>query len=359
MIRIDEIYQNVFGAAIRSRSNISLHWFDPFGSKSFSNLVTCPQHANPSHHIIFWDQEPFYKDDARVFFDSFFANLCFAEPQIIDDSYVTLVTSETLSEDVQWALDTYKINDARYYFFHGWAALDWYRGYNHSYLFQPWADRSFDQMIFCPNNIVGGRRTHRLELLSKMDACGLINKNNMISFPAVCPYENKSVLELLADQGLPPLSTHLPLIIDNQNNHADCSHRIDFWQQAQKTFCHVVTETVYQSDRIHLTEKSFKPIVLQQPFILVSAKGSLAALRSYGFLTFDCLWSEQYDQTDDSDRIGQITKVLETVNNWTLGEIKDAQHTVASIVQHNFEWFYGEFQNILWREMTDLIDRWR
>ena len=69
------------------------------------------------------------------------------------------------------------------------------------------------------------------------------------------------------------------------------------------SFLHVVSETVWQ-DKIHFTEKVFKPIVLHQPFVVLQAPGSLEYLRSYGFKTFGAWWDEGYDdELDDIERL--------------------------------------------------------
>jgi hypothetical protein len=60
MIRIDELYDNVFLAAVQDQKNIGLHWFDPFGSTKIKDLTNRP--AIPyGHRIVFWDQEPLYR----------------------------------------------------------------------------------------------------------------------------------------------------------------------------------------------------------------------------------------------------------------------------------------------------------
>jgi hypothetical protein len=346
MIRIDEIYYNVFVKALQHRRNVGLHWFDPFGSKSFNDLVSYPR-IELGHRVLFWDQEPLYLDDAKNFFDQF----C----EIYDGSR-TIITSE-LGSDLNWVCNTYNCQSA-HYFFHGWAALDWYRGYDHSYLSTPWMDRQLTNRIFCPNNIIGGHRIHRLKLFSLMEQYDLIT-NNHISFPAVCPYEKINIQALLRKHGLKDTKINLPLIIDHDKNHANDSHKIDFWQQAQSSFCHIVTETAYDDSRTHLTEKSFKPIVLQQPFMIVGTPGSLCYLKSYGFKTFDLLWDESYDQASDKNRIELIVKNLIKINSWTESELKDAQLQAKNIVEHNFQWFYKDFQHVLWKELTEMVEQWR
>jgi len=348
MIRIDEIYYNIFASALQHRPRVGLHWFDPFGSVDFQDICSVPAVDGIADlRIIFWDQEPVYRDTAKVFFDKFVE--VYKGPKI-------LVTSE-YGSDLDEVCNTYGLTQS-HYFFHGWAALDWYRGYNHSFLSVPWKDRKFASRFFCPNNIVGGRRVHRLKLFSLMEHHDLLT-NNHVSFPAVCPYEKISVETLLYQHNLKNTNVNLPLIIDKDKNHANDSHKINFWPQAQSSFCHIVTETAYDDSRTHLTEKSFKPIVLQQPFMIVGTPGSLSYLKSYGFKTFDLLWDESYDQASDKNRIELIVKNLIKINSWTESELKDAQLQAKNIVEHNFQWFYKDFQHVLWKELTEMVEQWR
>jgi hypothetical protein len=49
---------------------------------------------------------------------------------------------------------------------------------------------------------------------------------------------------------------------------------------------------------IHLTEKTFKPIRLNKPFVILGEKNSLKVLQEFGFKTFNTLISEKYDSVD-------------------------------------------------------------
>jgi hypothetical protein len=149
------------------------------------------------------------------------------------------------------------------------------------------------------------------------------------------------------------------LIIDQGAEHHSNSHRIDIWTQACQSLLQVVTETAYHGKKQHLTEKSFKPIVMQQPFVLVSCQGSLEYLRSYGFQTFSEFWDESYDDMDDSLRILKIGQLLENLCNLSQREREQLQKHLIPIIEHNFNWFYSrEFENLLWQELTSMIDSW-
>lgn len=356
MIRIDEIYNNVFLAALQDQTKkTSIHWFDPFGSTSFDDIHSFPvvtgNDSRPDQRILFWDQEPFHRDRLEACIPLFRKMYWWGDRHII-------VTSEYNSEDVQWVYDTYGL-ESSYYFFHGWAALDWYRGYNRTYLMQPFAERTPTTTFLCPNNIIGGRRKHRLELLSELVNRELVY-TNLVSFPERCPYENQTVIELCQEYNIDMAAVDLPLKIDNGTDYHSGSHAINMWGLANRSLLHVVTETVYYGRKQHITEKTFKPIVMQQPFVIVSCQGSLEYMRRYGFKTFGDLWDESYDDTSDEYRILKIGKLLADLDSLSVAEKTTLQKHLIPIVEHNYNWFYSrEFEQLLWSELQAMINTWR
>lgn len=336
MIRIDEIYNNVFLPKIQPRKNKSIHWFEPFGSTDMENLCASPLIDLAEKRYIFYDQEPIHLEQTSKFVKQFTEH--FLDPTV-------LVTSEYNSEDVRWLCDTYNVSSA-YYFFHGWAALDWYRGYNRTFLDQP---KRIQHTFICPNNIVGGKRRHRLELFNELCKRDLV-KSNLVSMPAVCPYEGITVKDQIE------CNIELPLSIDHFDNYANNSHQITMWKQAAESLVHVVTETSYYGNKKHLTEKIFKPVVLKQPFILASNRGSLEYLRRYGFKTFNSVWDESYDTLPDEERIVAIADLLKELEHADWDSI---QKQCEPIVRHNYDWFYsGKFEQVLWNELLDMTQSW-
>ena len=352
MIRIDEIYDNVFvPLAKRKGRDVVIHWFHPFGTTEFKNLVNKqPIDSIKDKRIICWDQEPLHRDRFEPFIKEFLHTH-------LDPMQLRLMTSEYNSDSVRWASDTYGL-ESDYYFFHGWAALDWYRGYNRTSLAQPFLERKPYNTFLCPNNIIGGERKHRIELLNELVNRNLLEKNS-ISFPDVCPYEGLSLKALCAKYSIPMPTVNLPLTIDNGSGYAAASHRIDLWDQANNSLIHVVTETVYSGNKQHLTEKTFKPIVMQQPFIIQSCRGSLEYLRSYGFKTFSEFWDESYDDSDDQTRTAKIGQLMQDLNSMSQKEKASLQKAVSNTVWWNQQWFYGEmFEKQLWSELNDMTKQW-
>lgn len=348
MIRIDEIYNNVFLAALQDQPSTDLHWFDPFGSTDFADSINLPFiPGRINHRIVFWDQEPMHRDRLAAFFEQYLP--------VFHANKITIVTSEYNSDDVRWVCDTYGLKSA-YYFFHGWAALDWYRGYDRTYLMKPFIERTPHVTFLCPNNIIGGRRKHRLELLSELVDREIVY-TNLVSFPEKCPFENKTVTELCQIYDIDMAAVNLPLKIDNGVDYQSASHAITMWELANQSLLHVVTETVYNGQKQHLTEKTFKPIVMQQPFVLVSCQGSLEYLRRYGFKTFSAFWDESYDDANDNCRILKVGKLLADIDSMSAAEKTTLQKHLTPVVEHNYKWFYSqEYEQLLWKELQGMIN---
>ncbi len=333
-----------------------LHWFDPFGSTEFTDLCNVPPIANTTdaHRYLFWDQEPLHQNTVDATLTQF--NAMFTQGQR------HIITSEYASDNVNYIKDTYGFH-THYYFFHGWAALDWFRGYNHSFLMALPQDRHITKTFIAPNRIVAGQRQHRLYMLYHIFKGGMTN--NWISCPEVCPAENIKLMAAVE----PLISTYsdiqsvfaqqpLPINFPRETGHPMHSARLDLFDQSAESLLYLVSETVATGRRQHLTEKTFKPICLQMPFIIVSCVGSLEYLRSYGFQTFSTLWDESYDdEIDDVKRYEKIAAVLKELDSCSNTEKQHIFDSAKKICQHNYHHFYhGGFENVLWQEVTEMIN---
>jgi hypothetical protein len=90
------------------------------------------------------------------------------------------------------------------------------------------------------------------------------------------------------------LSAHFPANTHDSTASADYNN-----DDYACTAIEVVLETLFDDSRLHLTEKTLRPIACGRPFILMATHGSLQYLRDYGFRTFDGLIDETYDTIED------------------------------------------------------------
>lgn len=151
----------------------------------------------------------------------------------------------------------------------------------------------------------------------------------------------------------------LPLVADTLEVDASWSARLGFneYKLWQNCFVHLVTETVFYDEKLHLTEKIFKPIVCQRPFMLVAAPNNLAYLRSYGFKTFGKWIDESYDQAVDHDhRLDLITHELYKLSRKSRRELQKMHQDMKSVLEYNKNHFYTEFRHIIVKELVDNFD---
>jgi hypothetical protein len=383
MIRIDEIYSNTFWPWVKQHHpGVRLWWCDPFGRTDPDSLVNYGSDELVEYnYTLLWDQEPIHLSihlptfeqviaknqelhnvvEKRNQFNQLAIDAGYTVPLRTDRQVGSIITSERDSDTVDAVCKKYNWKHY-YYFFHGWAALDWYRGYNRTFLIKPWQQRNIIKTFLAPNRIVAGHRLHRLQMLYwifKLDMT-----DNHISCPAVCPAENIPILD--AVQPLKSLYSDIESIFAEQSlprnfagetDHPMQSCWLDLFDQSAESLLYLVTETVATGRRHHLTEKTFKPIALGMPFIIVGTQGSLRYLRSYGFRTFGDLWDESYDdEPDDSRRIEKIAQVLKMLDGLEehRQDIFDSAH---EIIEHNWNHFYGGgFEQILWQELQDMLN---
>ena len=268
----------------------------------------------------------------------------------------TIVTSEKSA-----LVDSYAIKyDARllYYFFHGFAAIDWYRGfYALNYNKQVIKDYTYDYITF--NRLVSNDRSYRCYFVSKL-AEELLLEHGQVSFglateQATWQEEINDSNTKLSTKAIDHIKLHLPstpLIIDNEKVLGSAS--ADIPRCTNDSLWHIVTETVFYYDKLHLTEKIFKPIVMKQPFMLLGAVGNLAYLKSYGFKTFEGIIDESYDTIVDNDaRTEAVVAQIAWYCALSAEEKRSVIEAIAPIVEYNFHHFYGEFKHIITRELLD------
>jgi hypothetical protein len=114
----------------------------------------------------------------------------------------------------------------------------------------------------------------------------------------------------------------------------------------------VVLETIFDS-RIHLTEKTLRPLACGHPFILAAGPGSLELLRKYGFETFNPYINESYDMIlDSSDRLRAITAELRRISLLPSSKQQELVSVCNQIAQKNQQRFFSkEFRNYVTEEL--------
>ena len=111
----------------------------------------------------------------------------------------------------------------------------------------------------------------------------------------------------------------------------------------QSTQLEIVLETLFDDDRIQLTEKILRPIACGHPFMLLSTVGSLEYLQQYGFKTFAHLIDETYDTIQDPLlRLQAVVAEMKRISNLPSDEKEKLYIALRSIADYNCKLFFSK-----------------
>lgn len=363
MIRIDEIYNNTLWTWIKKyKPGFRLFTCNPSGSTAPHNVINYGSNdIIETNYTFFFDVQYIEMDiHIRTFHEVIKRNkdIYYREKGPLG----FFITSEKDSDDVDEVCRKFKWQ-SRYYFYWGWAALDWYRGYNRTWLMKEPGERSITKTFICPNRIIGGDRRHRLLILYHIFKNNMTN--NWISCPDVCPDEHKHINELLLPlkeiyPDIEDIFSHqqFPISFPNESGAPMHSCWLSLFDESADCLLYLVNETIAKGRKLHLTEKSFKPICLKMPFIIVGTCGSLRHLRSYGFKTFSHLWDESYDEeVNDIQRLEKIVLTLQALDALPVEEKQRLFNLAQEVVEYNYNHFYnGGFEKVLHTELIEMLE---
>lgn len=112
----------------------------------------------------------------------------------------------------------------------------------------------------------------------------------------------------------------------------------------ENTYFSLVTETNYYNDPLtesrgrFITEKTFKCIAQEHPFVLLAPPHTLPLLHKLGYKTFDSLINESYDsEEDDKLRMLKVIKEVERLANLSGDELTNFLTLAKDICCHNYD----------------------
>jgi hypothetical protein len=189
-------------------------------------------------------------------------------------------------------------------------------------------------------------------------------ENNHISAPRTCQYENVDIASIAQKytnvyQDIAEVfeQATLPRLFAGETQQVMSSYNLTNFTEAADSIIYVPTETVYFGRRQHLTEKTFKAIALEMPFVLVAPAHSLEYLRSYGFQTFSPLIDESYDEIEDPvERIERVTAILLEIQARSAAAKNALWQSLLPRVEYNWNHFYrGGFRDVLELELVTML----
>lgn len=342
MFSVDNFYsylQSCYGREIHH--NITLYKHSQNGSKDIRELRPygeVPDDETGKYFfqkgaMILHDQEPFLKDYLNTYrleryqannFDSTWMEMSDKElfhQKFRSWNWPIFCHSEKNSDDIKWLENIGVITC--HYLWHGLIARDWFRHWKHHPTIKKF-QMSWNKRFLLYARGKDGTRSYRVRLLESL----------------------KDIKDSIHYDWQQQLS-----IPSHYSAHIDVD-------DVAEGAIQIVAETIFDQNKIHATEKVFKPMVMKQPFLVFAGPGTLEYLRSYGFKTFSHLWDESYDLESNHDkRFAMLIDQIKKLNQLSEQDFKKIMEDCQDVIEHNHQHFYSElFETIMLNELHQNID---
>lgn len=140
-------------------------------------------------------------------------------------------------------------------------------------------------------------------------------------------------------KAIPPLYLDTPDLVTNRSFIEPTTDYL-----YENSYFSLVTETNYYNDPLiesrgrFITEKTFKCIAQEHPFILLAPPRTLELLHQLGYKTFSLLIDESYDsEEDDKIRMLKVIKEVQRLSSLSGDELVNFLTTAKEICNHNYD----------------------
>lgn len=131
-------------------------------------------------------------------------------------------------------------------------------------------------------------------------------------------------------------SMHVPFRADDMTDQEHNDHKIIYKPHYTDAYWNFVMETHFSKHNIFLTEKTFKPILNLQPFVIVGAPGSLKLLHEMGYETFNEWIDEGYDKIkNDEERLHACFQILYELAYMSDSDLVQMTKDMIPVLAHN------------------------
>lgn len=348
--------------------DVLIYHFSPHGSKEIKNLTQLSHRDrnwfdwNTSILMIMHDQEPlnfnyYNKENLRKNMlpwfwqhDPLTARTAELIPKTLDIlleqnlgfiSHGRSIFDKILichSEKRSSNLELYEQHNAIgvYWWSHAIISRDWYRYAEYDPELNYPETYPIDFNIY--NRAWAGSREYRVKFTDLIVDNDLVASSN-IKFSPMCEDQHFSEYQYKNPRFKPvnDLSV-LPTPLATSTYSADYN-ATDY----QQCWIDVVLETLFDDSRLHLTEKTLRPIACGKPFILMATHGSLDYIKEYGFKTFNSVFDESYDLiVDPYQRMLAVINLMKSLASLTDKEKSNLNKEIASITAYNKQHFFSE-----------------
>ena len=157
-------------------------------------------------------------------------------------------------------------------------------------------NNEFENLFVCLNN---RSHTHRAKLIDK------IYQNNLFQHGKISWLQSNDELNNYTFQ----FWKEEKIILDNGGHN-------NFYFDS-KCFLDIVTEST--NSKLFISEKTFKPIIYEQPFLCLGHQNQNITLEKYGFKIYDEIFDYEFDcQISIDDRIDGIIRNINKIKNHNL-----------------------------------------
>jgi hypothetical protein len=323
-VPLDRLYNFLDSINRHNGHDAIIYRFSPHGSRKLEDLL-------PLYNIRSWRERMttpviFYHDQEPLNFD-YYSKQSYTNsfPKYVDISEIVqfkLVFPASSCYDYAIICHSEKNSDnlslyensgycGVYWWSHAVIARDWFRHAEHDLDLQPkFNNITHDFLIY--SRAWTGTREYRLTLAEMIADQNLVDccQTSFAPVDTQSHYTNHEFVNRSLKIKRTDLERIYPANTAKSTDSAD-------YNAHDYAACgiEVILETLFDDKRLHLTEKSLRPIACGRPFMLAATSGSLEYLRSYGFETFSGLIDESYDlEQDPWQRLQAITKEMQRIS---------------------------------------------
>ena len=352
-VPLDRLYN--FLHDLCNHDDILIYRFLPHGSKKIRDCsaIRLPNDNKVKEfcfkRIVCHDQEPLSRDYYNVVPQKIMHRL--VEKKVLLYDKILLLHSEKNSIELQ----RFEQEDAIgvYWWSHAVIARDWFRYASLDPALKT-RNHRYDFLIY--NRAWTGSREYRLKVAELIINSGL-HSNSIMNFSELDNQQDYRDHQFVnSDLQI----TRFDLEKYLQPNTAASCFSADYdaidYQQCR---IEVVLETLFDDQRLHLTEKTLRPIACGKPFILCATAGSLEYLRSYGFKTFSPWIDESYDTINNPlDRLQAVIKSMQQFSSLSIDQKNQALANMQSVCSYNQQRFFSkEFSEEIFKEYADNLNK--
>jgi hypothetical protein len=153
--------------------------------------------------------------------------------------------------------------------------------------------------------------------------------------------EDRVILKKMVDEVYPLKLDHL-----DADTCARANNQISTKYHFLNSYINIVCETSCHSEYTFITEKTLRPIINLQPFLLFGNPFTLVELHNLGFKTFNKWIDEGYDtETDTNKRFELAYAEVKRLSEMDIDEIHELYYEMFDVLEHNFNRLNSIYKN--------------